>query len=892
MKRDPSGGDRKGTPVGAVAGAEKGTGSTGEPSTGSLGLRTLVLTLFFLSGACGLVYEVVWMRMLTLVFGATAFATSTILASFFTGLALGGIYFGRLVDRGRRPLLVYALLEGGIGLFAFLMPMLLAAVTALYVGVARHFEVGFYGISLIRFALSFLVLLAPATLMGGTLPVIVKFFAREGRRLGWHVGRLYAVNTFGAVAGTLSAGFFLILILGVREAAYLAGLVNLVIAGTAFALHRRLLRRVPGEGDAGETEEAPAVAPESPFSPGVARLALLAIGLSGFCALAYEVFWTRALVFFLDNSTHAFTTILTSFLLGIALGGIAIAGFVDRGKRLLGWLGAIEVLIGASAILAMPILNHSIPVFERMAGTEVNSLLPWKWMGVRFFNSLSVTLVPTVLMGMAFPVAGKIWTRSAGTVGRALGEVYGVNTLGGVLGSLLAGFALIPVVGVQNGILLVAGINVLVGGALILSEPTMARQTRIGVVLGLGVAVTSVGILHVQAGTMTLTSHYERQEIAEVLSYEEGIGGTVKVYRDIYGDRILSVDGFPVAGTPLDYHDIQKALAHFPMLLSHVPSPRVAVIGFGAGGTSWGMMQHPVTKVDCVELVPAVPRAAQWFRDVNHGVLQMAGFNLILGDGRNYVLVADEEYDVISIDATSPKMAGNGSLYALEFYRLLRERLTDEGVVIQWVPFHLLSDGEVRMTVKTFLSVFPHSSIWFTPLRAHLGLIGTMGPLIIDFAALKEKFEIPGVREDLEYVNVADPVDFLTAFVMSEETLTEYVGGARENTDNHPYLEFTPAMAYFVGERYRIRNLLNFRETRESVLPWLVNMGDTPEQRAEVAERIQKRFEAIHYSINGDILLSLGQREAAIAEYEEALRIDPEEKNWLNAIWRYGNPRR
>ncbi|MDX1579429.1 MAG: fused MFS/spermidine synthase, partial [Gemmatimonadota bacterium] len=199
--------------------------------SGRSSARTTILVLFFLSGACGLVYEVVWMRMLTLTFGATAFATSTILASFFTGLALGAAGFGRVADRTLRPLRVYALLEAGIGLFAFLMPVLLAGVTTLYVGIAQRWDVGFYGINLIRFFLSFAVLVLPATLMGGTLPVIVKHFAETRARLGRDLAGLYALNTLGAVVGTLSAGFFLILLLGVREAAYAAGALNLAIAG-------------------------------------------------------------------------------------------------------------------------------------------------------------------------------------------------------------------------------------------------------------------------------------------------------------------------------------------------------------------------------------------------------------------------------------------------------------------------------------------------------------------------------------------------------------------------------------------------------------------------------------------------------------------------------------
>ncbi len=861
-------------------------------------VRLTVLVLFFLSGGCALVYEVVWMRMLTLVFGATAFATSTILASFFTGLALGGFVFGRVIDKGKPPLRVYALLEAGISAFAFLMPVLFGIVTWAYVGISQQFDVGFYGISIVRFALAFVVLVLPATLMGGTLPVIVKFFATKKERLGWHVGQLYALNTLGAVVGTLSAGFFLILILGVREAAYAAGFVNLLIALVVFLLARSSVRgsEYRGEDQAmGQAESradlGPDAVPESVLSPRVLRLALWAIGISGFCALAFEVFWTRALVFYLDNSTHAFTTILTAFLLGIGIGSILIARFIDRGKRLLGWLGIIEVLIAVSAILAIPIINNSTPVFERLSDVSLDSMLNWKWMGVRFLNSLSVMLIPTVLMGMAFPLAAKIYTREVAKVGTSLGNVYAINTIGGVFGSLLAGFVLIPTVGLQKGILLVAAINAAIGVALVLAEPGMKAGTRTGLAAAGSLAFLAVGSPVLLGGGMTLTSYYEGLETDEVLYYDEGIGATVKVYRDIYGDRLISINGFPVAGEPPEYQDAQKALAHFPLLLSRAENPRVAIIGFGAGGTSWGVLQHEVEFVDCIELVPAVPKAAHWFPEVNHGVLDQPKYNLILNDGRNYALITDKEYDVISIDATSPKMAGNGSLYALDFYELLKERVSEDGIVVQWIPHHLLSDLEVKMTAKTFMTAFPHSTLWFSPLRQNAVLIGTMEELEIDFQAVREKFRDERIREELTYVNVPDPLAFLSGFLMGEETLAEYVGNIDDNTDNNPYLEFSPAMAYFVADMYRLRNVLDFKEARESVLPWLVNLADSEEDMAYVRDAMERRYDAVSHSLDGDVYLVLGERDRAIEEYNRALAVDPLEQNWINAITRYESRR-
>lgn len=854
-------------------------------------VRLVILALFFLSGACGLTYEVVWMRMLTLVFGATAFATSTILASFFGGLALGAVYFGRVIDKGRNPLFIYALLEAGIGIFAFLMPLLFSGLSAVYVSISQHFAVGYYGITLIRFTFSFLALLIPATLMGGTLPVIIKFFAKRQESLGWHVGHLYSLNTFGAVVGTLSAGFFLILMLGVKETAYIAGVVNLLIAGIALTLDRRLGVRLVEDGNSRKSEEEPDESRERVVSSRVVRLALWAIGISGFCALALEVFWTRALVFFLDNSTHAFTTILTAFLLGIGIGSLIIATFIDTRRKLLAWFGLIEILIGVSAILAIPILSNSPPVFQSMAGVSLDSMLPWKWMGMRFVNSLAVMLVPTVLMGMPFPLASKIYTRNVNMVGTALGNVYAVNTIGGVFGSVIAGFVLIPLIGVHNGILLIAAINVIIGGVLILSEPAMTYKIKTVVVVGLGLLISGVGTFYLTNGAITLTSYYEGIESPEVLSYDEGIGATVKVYRDRFGDRALSINGFPVAGTALTMQDAQKALAHLPLLLSNVPSPRVNIIGFGAGGTSWGVMQYNVEEVDCVELVPAVADAAKWFPEINHGVLSKPKFNLIMGDGRNYALVTDKEYDVISVDATSPKMAGNGSLYALEFYELVKERLSSDGLLVQWIPFHLVSDREVKMIAKTFMTVFPHTTLWFTPLRQYIILIGTQEELKIDFESLSSKLEMGSVQRDLELLNVTDPIDVLNLFVMGEEVLAKYVGDARINTDNHPYLEFTPAMAYFVSDMYWLQNMRDIVKSRESVFPSLINMGKTDEEITAVAEKVQKRFEATYHSIRGDILRFLEMRQQALVEYTTALRIDPQEKNWLNTVL-YGGRRR
>ncbi|MCG6955167.1 MAG: fused MFS/spermidine synthase [Gemmatimonadetes bacterium] len=855
-------------------------------------VRRIVLALFFLSGACGLVYEVVWMRMLTLVFGATAVATSTVLASFFAGLALGSYLFGGLADRTRRPLALYGLLEAGVGLTAFVMPVLFAGVTSVYVGLSRHFGFG-HELDVLRFGLAFLALLVPATLMGGTLPVVVRAFAGSERRLGRDIGVLYALNTFGAVVGAISAGFFLILFVGLRETSYLAAAVNLIIAGTVLGLSR-----TPVSPDVDDAVPEPAMANAAEASTAdtadavgahdtvTARLALWAVGLSGFCALGLEVLWTRSLVFFLDNSTHAFTTMLTAFLLGIALGSAVVARFIDGRRKLLMGLGWIEVLIGVTAVLAIPVLGHSTPVLQRMATASLDALLFWKWTAMRFGMSLTVMLLPTVLMGMTVPVAARIYTRSVAGVGGALGRVYAVNTIGGVLGSLVAGFLLIPLVGLHNGIMLVAGVNVAIGAVLVLWEPGAGVGSRSrAAALGGALVVLVAGAFFLTRGRMNLTSFIENMDADQVLSYREGVGATVKVFKDKNGAKYLSIDGFPVAGTSMGLYDAQKALGNLPLLLTSVPSPRVNFVGFGAGGASWEALQYNPAAVDCVELVPAVLDAAAWFPEVNHNVLSDPRFHAIVGDGRNYALVTDKTYDIISIDATSPKMAGNGSLYTVDFYRLLKARLSADGLVVQWLPIHLLSDAEVRMTVRSFMQVFPHTTLWLSAIRHHAVLVGTQKKLNIDFKALSVKSVMATMAHVWEPLKVTDAYDVLGGFVMGEDGLAAYARGARVNSDDHPYLEFTPAMAYFTAGQYMIENLVEFQRRRESVFPLLTNLGNTEEERAEVARGVERRFESSQHTIAGDVFFYLHQEQRAWAEWDAARAIDPDDKNWANPVW-------
>lgn len=808
-----------------------------------------ILAVFFISGACGLLYEVVWMKKLTIVFGGTALAISTTLAAFMSGLALGSFYFGRLVDRSQHPLRIYAFLELGTGLFAFLMPLLLSLLDKLYVFIYQNITADYLWMSLARLVLSLLILLIPATLMGGTLPVITRFLVRRFGELGSRAGQLYFINTLGAVAGTFATGFFLIVWLGINEAAYLAGGLNILIAAAVLVLDRRAVSagfpEVAPIYAAADSDNSTEKSNEPQYSPGIARLAMWAFAISGFCSLAYEVLWTRALVYILDNTAQAFTTMLVAFLLGIALGSLAVTRFVDRTRHLLVLFGLAEVLIALLALISIPVfVNLGANIGGPPGSIFYANYSLWQWVSIRFGRSLLVMLLPTLLMGMTFPIASKLYTRSTAGVGTAIGNIYSANTVGGVFGSFAAGFALIPWIGVYHSVMLVAAINTAIGLALLLAEPAMKPGSRFKTAVASAVCfITTLAVL-LSSGQIIFASPIEQQYPYQILYYKEGIGSTVKVYQDIFADKTISIDGFPVAGTIQRHEDAQRSLGNLPLLLSRVSRPRVNLVGFGAGGASWAATLYAPSVIDCVELVPSVVQTAKFFPEVNHGVMDNPAFNLILDDGRNYLLVTDKKYDVITVDATSPKSAGSGNLYTREFYESCRSRLDDNGLVVQWLPFHLLSEDEIKMTARTFMSVFPHASLWFSFQRSYYIMVGTQSELAIDFRLLQNKMADEKIKAELAPLYITDSYDMLSAFIMGEKELADYASGGRLNTDDHPYLEYSQTMAYFYTDDIARQNLSSIARLRQSVLPYLTNLGANEAEVAEVKAMLQARFDA------------------------------------------------
>ncbi|KPJ66090.1 MAG: hypothetical protein AMJ43_09160 [Coxiella sp. DG_40] len=836
-------------------------------------IRLILLILFFFSGASALIYQVVWVRVFGLVFGVTIFAVSTVLAAFMTGLALGSLYFGRLIDKRKDILAVFACLELGIGLFALLFPVLFQGLTYIYVYAHQQLATSFYLSSLIRFAVSFLFLLIPTTLMGGTLPVLSKFFIRTLKKLGWDIGHLYSVNNLGAVLGCFAAGFFLIQTVGVRATISIAAAINILVAVVIFIMRGRLtVPQAPGEGtdtDEVRPAEGRKVAEEGDagkYPRYVASLVLWAFAIEGFCALSYEVIWTRILLgLSSDKSVYFYSTVIITFIFGLSLGSFIVAKFIDRRKNLLGLFGFIEIAIGVLAVWLLPIFAL-LP--RLLAGTAATASW-WLSTGKECFVFFLVMLVPTTLMGTTFAIVSKIYTRNLKKLGNRIGSIGCLDTVGSIFGSFAAGFIFIPFVGVVKAVILTAGINLILGVLLIVFHPFTRYRAKLVTVL---ILFAVIGATYFVVPSHRHFRQWEaKQPNDKLLYYRDGASATVAVPQQPNRIKVLAINGAVTAMA--EYYDLRvhKMLGYLPFLLHRNPQSAL-VIGFGMGVTAQSLIQPAIDVVDCVEICPEViEAAAECFSRENHDVLEDSKLKVIIEDGRNHLFITDKKYGIITSNAVHVRHSGN--LYTRDFYEVCKRKLKDDGIMCQWLPTNWLSETEYQMLINSFLEVFPHTSLWYMNV-SHGILLGTPGELRIDFESLKQRFQDEKTNRDLAEVDLDNPFAFLAQYVSSEDSLTKYAGQVPLNTDDRPYVEFSK-----VADRrpnwFTVQSIFKMKKNISDIL---INVGKTDEEAAQIKEQLNQYDLSTGHTLRATLYSFYALDTESVDETYRALRVNPEDK--------------
>jgi len=776
-------------------------------------IRPIVLLCFFFSGFSGLLYEVLWLRMLILIFGSTTLAVSTVLTSFMGGLALGSYIFGRIMDRQKRTLFYYGLLEGVIGLYALMIPWLFSFLIPVYRILWEHFHPNFYGFTLMQFLLVSIVLVIPTTCMGATLPILSKWAVQQETTLGVTIGRLYALNTFGAVLGTALSGFFLLPLLGVQKTLGIAVAVNLMVALSIFLLIRRFPAYPVSVAPHPYSDKQPSrPIPSFSASPKwVIWSVVLGISLSGFISMIYEVAWSRTLSLLVDSSVYGFTIMLTTFLVGIALGSYVFSRQVDV-LRFQGFVWAwLQIGIGVFAFVSL-LFFQELPywylLLYRSLGQSINLLLTGK-----FVLAFCIMLAPTLFMGAIFPLTIKIYADNISRVGRIVGNIYTINTLGCILGSFAGGFFLIPFLGIRNTILLGIVLNLLLGLYLLLI--TASPRASLKWITGPAVLLFTVVILwfpptwkaplmvsgvYIYAHNFEKTSRQELLKMYEpqnepLLYYKEGHTCTISVHKSRRTGTIYMKSNGKVEASTKGDMPTQVLVGQIPMLLApHLDE--VLVVGMGSGVTVGSVTPFPAKKITLVELEEAVIEGSHFFDEVNNRPLQDQRLILRVADARNYLLVTPDQYDVIISEPSNPWMAGVANVFTQEFFRLGYNKLKPAGVFCQWLQLYKISPESFKTVLTTFHSVFPYVYI-FQPQQKDLAMVGFKQKPELSLAQIEERMKWKLVEQDLKRVGVTDLKNLISRFIMGPTEVADLTRGGVLNTDDNALIEFSTPKTLF-----------------------------------------------------------------------------------------------
>ncbi len=752
-----------------------------------LGLRLLVAVLFAASGAGALIDQVVWTRWLNLSLGSSSYAAIVVLATFMGGLGVGSWLSGPLADRRpRQALLLFASAEAGIGLWSlFSIPLLSRWLPRLAAGLGSGPDDPTLALPL-RAGLAAAALAVPTVLMGATLPFLARWVVSAGGRAGRDVGLFYTLNTLGGAAGTLYAAFWLIETLGLSRSVAVAGATDLGVALVAALLAGRMQglastakskERANDSEEKDETRRAPLFAAAGAFF------------ISGLVGLALEVVSHRVLAVLAGSSAYAFSVMLAAFLVGIALGSLAGSRLAEQARSPGVWLAmglaALAFGIGLARRVFEGATFHSLGGgLAELMGQDLSS-----WTAL--LASCWLALLPAaVALGFVVPFVARLAAHAPRRLARRFGIAYALNTLGAVLGTLLAGTLLVPRLGSATTftlLVLIAGM----GSIAVLFATVAKKERRFGLVAALLLILAGIGLgWGTDPVRHTLLSHFAGHTLR---AYREGAVQTIAVIEESNLQQLdflrLVTNQTSLTGTHLYAQRYMKLLGHLPVL--YTPHPRRAlVICLGTGMTAAAVATHPeVERLDIAEISPEVVAVAPQFRELTDAVLEDPRTHLTIDDGRQVLLASSERWDLITLEPPPPRDSGVVSLYTTEFYRLAEQRLNRGGVLAQWIPLHSQSGEEIRMLIRSFLDGFPHV-LAFLPVERDLILLGSSDTLEMSPERIGAALAHSRVRNSLHAIGLDDPAELYATALFGRKQLEVIAGSAPAVTDDRPRVEY------------------------------------------------------------------------------------------------------
>ena len=790
-----------------VAGRQRVEDSIGTVS-GRVGVGWIML-IYFVSGACSLIDEVIWVRLLKLTLGNTVYASSIVVSTFMGGLALGAFIMGRYSDRIGRRLRLYVLLETLVTISAVSLPFALRVADNLYVWFYRSYGPTKAQLLIVQVLISAAILLVPSLLMGSTLPLLGRFVTAFEKEAGHLVGKLYALNTLGAAAGCFLAGFVLIRAFGVMGSLYIAAALNLLVAFSGWCLSRLSIVTSGEAAENAAAQDREAVTAKEPDTLGGDRFAanaakfyilIAAFFMSGLISIGYELLWMRSIIHLLSGFTYVFSAVLTIYLLGNVIGAAIGSGLVRSLKVPTLGLAVTLFLLGLCGIFYLPVLilwSSDVMPWVNAEVENVSKLIPFSAFMIKpLVQSAFLFLVPAIIMGIGFPIALQTWTNHVHKVGRSTGTAYAANTIGAVIGGLITGFVLIPLVGLQISITILGLAGVWTAGIICLMFVRSSRRfCRFGFLAAAGVLTVVAAAGPSNLFDTVVASNPMLPQQLELLEVKEGVTTTVSLYRYPEEDTLyLYASGQRIAGDTYFWRSDQKMLGHFGVLLNS-NAKKVLSVGFGSGESMACLALHDLERADCAEIAPEVVDVSlRFFRHINLGDCLDDHVNMVYMDAKNYIHLTDIKYDAIVNDSIHPRhFAENASLYAKEYYESARDHLNENGLFLSWIPTHNTEPVAVlNSIIGTMLEVFPYVTIWYmTPSPAwYFLVVGSEQPQYFSPKYMEDELGKEGVRESLSLININNSRDIMSCYIGDKEDLKRHIKSYTVNSDYSPFIEF------------------------------------------------------------------------------------------------------
>ena len=770
--------------------------------------RLIPFFCIFISGAASLVYELIWIRQLSLVFGGTLYAISAVLCAFMTGLALGAWGIGLLLSHRNKQkktvnlVLLYGLIEGLIGLYGLFFPYGLELISGFYAPIVNGtIELGFL-LHWIEFFLSTALMLPATICMGATLPLIGSWsIGKNSERIISDISILYSLNTFGAVAGCLYTQTIALKYFGVSATNLTAIGMNFLVFLLCTPLRSYFIKNSSSKTPAikYKINRVSSSAPDRKFS----LLLIFIFAYSGMAALASEILWTRILVFPMGTTLNSFALILATFLFGIALGSIMADKLLGNSNHVLKFL-LIQLSIAISCIAILPLFEN-LHEWTSKADQLFYDLdnIALKTIGIRSLFAFGLMFLPTLGFGLSFPLANRININLFKTNSKTLGNTYALNTIGATLGTIITPFILIPFMGIRMSLFVIYSILI------VLCFFAMAihfKWNDKNFVKSGFIATTIIFIGYIWSNPKISTKQLGSQNLARIevdtpkselklLDYMEGNFSTLSVIENKKSKaRTLYMNGFSTAtvSDSIGGSDYMQAMGFIPMVLH--PNPKKAmVICFGTGNTTGTVSLFPGVQVDGIEIDKNVLSLAHHFSKWNHNAQKKKNIHMYIQDGRTFTRWTQNKYDVITLEPMSPIQAGTVNLYSREFYQLTAERLNKDGLMMQWLPLHLVGPDDAKSILKTFKEVYPHTSIWNSFLTRIVLLVGSKEEIALDKIRFEELMRVPEIQNSAQQIGINTFLDFTDFFLTDASKVNSFMQNADLITDDRPLLEFSPA---------------------------------------------------------------------------------------------------